>query len=734
MKKKSKVPVVVIVILVILFIVILALFGLYMLGSAVEEEEKEGRFLESALSKEEKEEEINDVSETSEKKTLSGKTVQENNSGSDGTWTVMVYMCGTDLETVGYNASINIMEMIEAEKNDGVNVLVNTGGTKEWANEFSEECGYTLDIPGDELGYYRVLDDGIELNKTEPLASMGDPDTLSSFLVWGSEAYPADKYMLILWDHGGGTFGGICSDELFDDDSLSLPEINQALNKADVPLEAIGCDACLMASLETAEVLQGYGHYYISSEESEPGSGWDYTEFLTYLSRNPGADGFQLGKSIVDSYMDKCEFYETQELATLSVIDLTRIPALSGAFKAYSGEMMMSAGDTENLRSVSTGAAKAENYGGNTDSDGYTDLVDLGDLIKNTEDTLYRNADNVKGALSEAVKYEQHGENRQNSNGISVVYPLYIDDYVIEAYSEISDNSAYAGFMAVLNGDFDSIEWEEEWKKAWEEAYGTDKIEQGKYDEYFTGEESSASEFLPSYDDDFYSSFSDFTPVSSDDYELKFTQEINSDGYLQLNITSGLEILKDVGFELYYVYPDSEEILYLGSDNNLYGDYETGKFEDNFDGSWLSIGEEFIYAELIEENEHYNLYSIPVLLNGEEMNLRATYNYDKEKYEVLGAYEGLNTESGQSGRKVKKLKKGDKIEFVCYVYDAEEDTSEESILSEITWSDDTVMEDIYMEDSILFYMFKMEDIFGNVTYSDGAYMEIIDGEVSAYEM
>ena len=83
---------------------------------------------------------------------------------------------------------------------------------------------------------------------------------------------------VILWDHGGGSISGVCFDEI-SDDSLSLREIDTGLlstmknaGMTDT-FEFIGFDACLMSTVETANVLASYSDYMIASEESEPGSG-----------------------------------------------------------------------------------------------------------------------------------------------------------------------------------------------------------------------------------------------------------------------------------------------------------------------------------------------------------------------------------------------------------------------------------------------------------------------------
>jgi hypothetical protein len=126
---------------------------------------------------------------------------------------VFIYLCGTDLESEkGNMASINIEEMLKAAKSDKVNVVFQTGGTKQWGYE---------DINPDKIQRFQVDGDGFVLKDEQELASMGSADTLGAYLKWGVEAYPADKYMCLLWNHGGGSVAGVCFDELYENDSLN---------------------------------------------------------------------------------------------------------------------------------------------------------------------------------------------------------------------------------------------------------------------------------------------------------------------------------------------------------------------------------------------------------------------------------------------------------------------------------------------------------------------------------
>ena len=131
---------------------------------------------------------------------------------------------------------------------------------------------------------------------------MGDPQVLADFISWGIQSFPANRYALILWDHGAG-WSGIAYDgdaPTFDGgDHISLPDLQgaleQGLAEAGVPaLDVIGFDACLMGQLDVFQAVRPFSHYAVGSEELTPGQGWDYEALLRTLYANSDVDGRSL--------------------------------------------------------------------------------------------------------------------------------------------------------------------------------------------------------------------------------------------------------------------------------------------------------------------------------------------------------------------------------------------------------------------------------------------------------
>ncbi len=221
------------------------------------------------------------------------------------TVTLLVYMCGTDLETNYGMATSDLNEMAYATHSDKVNIIVETGGTKRWKNSV---------VSSGTNQRWMISDRSvIALDKNVGRRAMTDPSSLSDFIRWGVDNFPADRYFLILWDHGGGSLQGYAHDEYFPNDTMTLDEVSKALKDGGVKFDAIGFDACLMGNLETAIAVEPYADYLIASEETEPGNGWYYTNWVTTLAKNSSTPTTELGKQIIDDFIGASYQYSSRD-------------------------------------------------------------------------------------------------------------------------------------------------------------------------------------------------------------------------------------------------------------------------------------------------------------------------------------------------------------------------------------------------------------------------------------
>lgn len=367
------------------------------------------------------------VSDNQNNQSISTETV-------DGKRTVLIYIVGSDLESKYGAATIDIDEMIGADINsDKVQVLICAGGTRNWQNNV---------ISSSETSYYQVTDDDVIKVKQSYSKNMGLSTTLSDFINWGVSNYPADKFNLFLWNHGGGPMIGYGYDETTKD-MLSIPELVTALKTSPFnsgnKLEVLGFDACLMGSAESAWSFKDYADYYVASQEVEPGQGWNY-EFLSQLPYCK--NGGEIGKIIIDSYF---EYYnelfrqyptQTTEI-TLSCINLSKIGTVEEKVnKLFSGVNNDVISGEIAVASRCRYRSKAFGKYGTTSSYDLVDLKHMASLLSST----YGEAKELENAISDAVVYTK--ANVRNANGLSIYHPY---DNITQA-STINSNYKVLGF------------------------------------------------------------------------------------------------------------------------------------------------------------------------------------------------------------------------------------------------------------------------------------------------
>ena len=287
-----------------------------------------------------------------------------------GSWAVYWYLCGSDLESEGGFATDDLLELLEVRLPENVTVVIETGGAAEWWNDM---------VDASVLQRYVYNSRGLRLVDEQPSASMGDRETLADFLRFASENYPADKTAVVFWNHGGGSVAGASFDELYDYDSLTLDEMYAAfaevweptLEPGKQPLELVGFDTCLMATVDVAYTFCDLSRSLVASEETEPANGWYYSHWLGALARNPSMDGAILGRVICDSYFRGCMEAGTADDATLSLTDLSRLGGLLDAYESFGAEALAAAcDDPAFFTRFARVAAQSENYGGNTREQG----------------------------------------------------------------------------------------------------------------------------------------------------------------------------------------------------------------------------------------------------------------------------------------------------------------------------------------------------------------------------
>lgn len=251
------------------------------------------------------------------------------------TWTVLVYMAAdNNLEAFALK---DFNEMEQAGSSPGVNVLV----------QFDRAADYdTSDGDWTDTRRFLVQQDivpnainSLELDSLGE-TNTGDPTYLTDFVLWGIENYPAEHYALVIWDHGGAWLG-MATDDSADGDTLTMPELDEAL-KAVIDtgvidqLDVIGFDACLMGTLEVYRTVAPYARYAVGSPALVPARGWDYTGLLKALYADPSMDARAFGQTVVDRFFT---FYEEEgkvKFYSMALIDLEKAALVDLALREFS--------------------------------------------------------------------------------------------------------------------------------------------------------------------------------------------------------------------------------------------------------------------------------------------------------------------------------------------------------------------------------------------------------------
>ena len=384
------------------------------------------------------------------------------------TWLVMLYLDADDpileedilfdlneAERVGSSEYVHVVAQIDRYRS-GFN------GDGDWTSAYR---------------YYLTRDDDLNSLHSMRISDIGEVDmadgnSLVDFVAWAVSSIPADRYVLILSDHGMGWPGGWSDPDPGVNPPSEVPLVarlgaNIYLMELDESLEAarqaagiekfdlIGLDACLMGQMEVLAALQPHTRYAVVSEEVEPSLGWAYAAFLQGLTANAGMSAEDLSKLIVGSYIRQDlrlvdpqarEAYlrggsvlgpvlersgggvdqlaqKLEYNATLSAIDLTYFPLLLQKFDAF-----VYALQSEDQSRVAQARTYSQSYTSIFGSQVPPAYIDLGNfaavLARSTADNrLKQTATDLVAAVDQVVVADVHGAGVPGSSGISIYFP-----------------------------------------------------------------------------------------------------------------------------------------------------------------------------------------------------------------------------------------------------------------------------------------------------------------------
>lgn len=646
------------------------------------------------------------------------------------TMTILMYMCGTDLQSDCVN---DLYEMCAAEIPDNVTVVVQAGGASQWDDSR---------LRANRINRFTIVDYDFSDVTVCAWQNMGTQDTLEDYLNWAVSTYPADRYMLVFWNHGGGSNSGVCFDETADYDGLTIHEINDALYNfteanPGFHLDVIGFDACLMATYEMAAHMQYYADFMVASEELEPGLGWNYA-WLDALGENPALDAQGIGVAIADAYMEACLDENPDDYLSMSVLYLPAMEYLVSTMETYTAYLSQAL-DAGQLSTFSR--ARQRMYAFGDFNDATSDMVDMMALIDSTRTIAPQTADVLQTAYERVVRYNVGTRKFDYLTGMSVYFPSgsYDGDGCQETIPNMTEfTRGYAELRSGGNYVFSAQVPQQVTSGSASGAF-TGNLMDAVFSpaSTFTASEAPLSadtsavdlpDIAPTFtsmNDAFFSGFlvpddsdaGDWLDADFSDEVYACSMTLSQDELNNLSMIEGL---------LYLDGSDDEDTFYIemGAMQNAAIDWESGEIISQFDGTWPMLDEQIVmmYDQLVNGGMRRSV--IPVRCNDVEGYLLVMRRGFDSDWTIVGFTQGYD-DAGLPVRGSTPLTEGDVVTPIYNVLYEDEDGE----LQEMTMNGDPIVAgeggaidfgfySLEGSDATYLYCFCLTDIYGEIQLSD----------------
>lgn len=498
----------------------------------------------------------------------------------DASCSIYIYMCGSNLESKRGLAGKDIDELLAADIPEQVNVVLETGGAAKW---------HSHGIANDKLQRYIIKDHALQLVDELENQSMGNVNTFMDFLSWGRAAYPAERNLLVIWDHGGNATEGVCYDENYGFNGLKQSDFRFLQDQegaaeifADGRMDMVIFDTCLMGNIETASWIQDYYHYMIASEVIIPGNGLDYRVIAGEFASH---DNESFGRLVCDSFMELSWAKEQEDTAQIALFDLAKTDGLLNALeKLYADQIhRLQKSDATDKEGGSGDAFFYVNAAEQDMTIAHGKDYNVVDIYNYTESINRDNAgarDAVQEALQEMVLYQAGNvpaesfpdtkteDYRNLCNGISMYYPLTFDRAKLADYIRICPIEKYAEFLDLLYMHVPEV-------------------------------------------------------------SLAFVNRgsRNGDGLVEIQLTKeSADYLKEIRGNVWKQSASDGSYIMIGSQTVNIFDIADMKFTVPFTGEWYYLGGQRLYAA-VEQHGSIRQLSAPILWNGEYTEYFTSYFY-----------------------------------------------------------------------------------------------------------
>lgn len=358
-------------------------------------------------------------------------------------WTFLVYLAAAnDLNPF---ASLDLQEMMKVGSNANINIIVYLTIHEDGEPKVTKKL-YINKNSMTQIGDDMVRDSG-------------DVSTLKEALEWACIDYPSDRIAVVLWDHGAGPLNrakimaypkGVCYDYdtnnyLTDRDCLQAFAWACTTLRQGKKFDIIAFDACLMASLEMAYTLAPCANYMVASEETIPGTGYQYAYLLDQFTTK-NLDPLSFAKLMVSSYYR--EYVGTLDY-TLSAADLNVVQNLVNNTNAVAQFLTTQLKGKNSLAVRSTIKKSASTQ--NCLSFDQGTYIDLGQFYKN----LLKNISGFKLSTTAAAQFK-----KMLNDGIALFSTVIKANTMSSNYSQATGLTMYFSRYVVESSYYD-LYWTE---------------------------------------------------------------------------------------------------------------------------------------------------------------------------------------------------------------------------------------------------------------------------------
>jgi hypothetical protein len=663
---------------------------------------------------------------SSGKMKITRNRVEDKSMELDDSWTVLMYVCGSDLESEKGVDSKTLDSLkgsnINAENISNLNLIVQTGGTDKWKSNYGTP---------DKLTRLKLNASGTleEIEKIDN-KSMGDPQTLADFMKWGYTKYPAKNTMLILVDHGGPE-NNMCYDTSTGKvDELTIQELEYAFAKTkeslQAPIDTVITHTCGNGTVELASALVPYADYLITAPTYTASYGFNYKRMInSFLEQDKSpatvCDDFLSGykiNSIIRLYSEYA----------VALYDLTKLDDFLVEFNDVSKKTFeLAAKDVKTIKKINKVATNSRVYQ-------YKTNMDIGLYLDGLNKKVGIDTTRCRELLEQTIVRKVRGIFvPKNIAGMAM---FHLSDYVsIQHLNNLRNKCVSPYYMMYLErtwqlmGDrkldnYKDYDWVTS-KYFYEDNFNFLNYTVANYSNPLNLlQMQHILETNPDYvSDGFYNAWRDNIGERSEEQRKKYkVYEINAEeGTYNGKITENPDEVNTVYNTVYAKL--GEDTICLGENADAVYNEESGEFKSNFKGEWLILSDGQLlttyYTGKLKDydnggNEEGDVYAIPVQIGDKESTIYITKGDTEVKVEYV-TYDAYG--QVMSGFR-EELTAGMKFTPIYDVWNEEENTYDTEYGEEYTYNGkDDFLYTILSEDEYS-YAFIVEDASGHKMVSE----------------